>query len=374
MTRRTALGMLAGAAVTATAEETNPASRRWVLQYFYDHNGESLTINDFRMVTARFGIAAGWLGTKNGKSKPMAVMSRDGGAKWDLLPLPDVGLSVFFLDESRGWLVGEKALWRTEEGGRDWKKLKLPKNSGVNRVYFRDDNRGWAACDRKTVLETKDGGLSWTPLAAASKPAGNPEYTSYDWIEFLNAKDGLIAGSSIPPRGGERPAWMDPEGAAKRREWPSMTLTVETRDGGDTWTPQSVPAFGQTVRYRPRPDGQGLVLVRFNNAFEWPAEVYLVKPQGKSDRVFREKQRVVTDCAWISPSEAILVAIEPPGRLPQLPVPGKLHVLESSENLSHWGEMKVDYRAFGSRAMLSVLSADLAWIATDTGQILRLAH
>jgi hypothetical protein len=357
----------------AAATETNPPAGRWTLQYFYDRKGETLAINDFRFVTAKFGIAVGWVGVKKGKPKPMSVTTHDGGAKWDLQALPDVGLSTFFLNDSLGWLVGEKELWRTQEGGRDWKKLKTPKDSDINRVFFRDESNGWAVCDHKKVLETEDGGRTWTELEAAAKPSANPDYTAYNWIEFLNANDGIIVGSSIPPRPGERPAWMDPEGAAKRREWPSLTLTLETRDGGKTWTAETAPAFGQTARYRPRPDGYGLVLIRFTNAFEWPAELYLVKPKGGSTRLFREKDRVVTDCAWLSPSEAMLVAIEPPGRLPQLPVPGKLHVLESSGNLTHWNEMKVDYRAFGTRAMLSVLNPDLAWVATDTGQILKLS-
>jgi hypothetical protein len=353
--------------------ESGAPDGRWTLQYFYDRRDESLTLNDFRLVTAKFGMAVGWVGEKKGKSKPMSVVTRDGGAHWELHPLPETGISMFFLNDSLGWLVGEKALWRTQESGRDWKKLKTPKDSDINRVYFRDESHGWAVCDHKRVLETKDGGQNWTELEAAATPAANPDYTAYNWIEFLNANDGVIVGSSIPPRPGERPAWLDPESASKRREWPSMTLTLETRDGGATWTSQTAPAFGQTVRYRPGPDGHGLVLIRFTNAFEWPAEVYLVKPQGSSSRVFREKDRVVTDCAWISKSEAMLVAIEPPGRLPQLPVPGKLHVLESSDDLTHWTEMKVDYRAFGTRAMLSVVSPDQAWVATDTGQILKLS-
>jgi hypothetical protein len=345
------------------------------MQFFYDHNQESLNINDFRFVTATLGIAVGWVGEKKGKSKPMAVVSRDGGVKWETQPLPDVGLSVFFLNDSLGWLVGEKALWRTQEGGRDWKKLKLPKDTAINRVYFRDENRGWAVCDHKKVLETKDGAQTWTEVEAANKPAANPDYTSYDWIEFVSATDGLIVGSSIPPRPGDnQPAWMDPEGAANRREWPSLTITLETRDGGATWTPQTAPTFGQTTRFRTGAGGTGLVLVRFTNAFEWPAEVYLVKAKGASTRVFRQKDRVVTDCGWLAPSRALLAAIEPPGRLPQLPVPGKLHILQSDETLTQWTEMKVDYRAFGTRAMLSILGPDQAWVATDTGQIFKLTR
>ena len=362
-------------AATAKSGETNPTGARWVLQYFYDRKDEKFTINDFRFTTARHGIAVGWVTEKTGKPKPMSILSNDGGAHWELQPLPDVGLSVFFLNDSVGWLVAERTLWRTDDGGAKWKKLKIPKDANINRVYFRDENRGWAVCDHKKVLATTDGAQTWTELQAATQPNANPDYTSYGWIEFLNAKDGIIVGSSLPPRpGANRPAWMDPEGASKRREWPSTTLTLETRDGGSTWTAQSAPAFGQTTRFRPTPEGGGLVLIRFANAFDWPSEVYLVQSKGASTRAYREKDRVVTDCGWLAPNRALLAAIEPPGRLPQLPVPGKLHILESGAAITDWREMKVDYRAFGTSAMLSILNPDLAWVATDTGQILHLAN
>ncbi len=343
------------------------------MQYFYDKNQETFNINDFQFSSASFGIAVGWVSDKKGKPKPMSAVTRNGGGKWELEPLPDVGLSVFFLNDSLGWLVGEKAIWRTEEGGREWKKFKLPKDTDVNRVYFRDADHGWAVCQRKLVLETKDGGRSWSEVASAKGVNANPEYTSYNWIEFIDKDTGIIVGSSIPPRPGDnQPAWMDPESASKRREWPSLNITLETRDGGAVWKPQTAPAFGQTVRLRMKPDHYGLVLLRFSNAFDWPSEVYMVKPQGGSTRVYREKDRVVTDVGWLTPTRAMLVAIEPPGRLAQLPIPGKLHVLKS-DDLAEWSDMNVDYRAFGTRAMLAVVSPELAWVATDMGQILRLA-
>jgi hypothetical protein len=377
LTRRTAIQTLAGAATAPLVKsaETKSASPRWALQYFYDKDQETFQINDFRLVTASHGIAVGWVTERKGKLKPMSVITTNGGVKWDPQPLPDVGLSTFFLNDSLGWLVGEKGIYRTEEGGRDWKKIsKLKNNVEVNRVYFKDENHGWAACQKKIVLETKDGGKSWDELKVASEPNATPEYTSYNWIEFVTPKDGMIVGSSVPPRPGEnQPAWMDPEGASKRREWPTLTITLETRDGGETWKPQTAPAFGQATRFRTGSTGSSVVLIRFSNAFEWPSEVYLVKQGKAGTRIYRQSDRVVTDCAWLAPGRVVLAAIEPPGKLHQLPIPGKLHML-TSDDMTTWTEMKVDYRAFGNNALLSVPGPDLGWVATDTGQIFRLTN
>lgn len=342
------------------------------MQFFHDKDQEEFHINDFRFVTATHGIAVGWITEKKGRVRPASVISTNGGAKWEPLPLPDVGLSAFFLNDSLGWLVGEKGIYRTEEGGRDWKRISRVKNDlAVNRVYFRDENNGWAACERKTVLQTRDGGKTWEELKTASEPTAKAEYTSYNWIEFISAKEGMIVGSSIPPRPGDnRPAWMDPEGASKRREWPTLTITLETRDGGATWKAQTAPAFGQATRFRKGANGTAIVVIRFSNSFEWPSEVYQVTLGGGSNRIFREAGRMVTDCGWMGTDRVVLAAIEPPGKLAQLPVPGKLKILTST-SLNAWTEMKVDYRAFGTSAMLSVLGPELAWVATDSGQILR---
>ena len=100
MNRRTAIQTLAGAGICITAKaETEALPAKWALKYFYDHNQESMAINDFRFVTAKLGIAVGWVGEKKGKSKAMAVVPRDGGATWENQTWPDVGHLVFYLEE-----------------------------------------------------------------------------------------------------------------------------------------------------------------------------------------------------------------------------------------------------------------------------------
>src|SRR4051794_8004397 len=59
-----------------------------------------------------------------------------------------------------------------------------------------------------------------------------------------------------------------------------------------------------------------LTLVRFVNTFQYPSEVYLISPGGKSNRIYRETTRNVTDVFWLG-RFAMLAAIEPPGKLHQ---------------------------------------------------------
>jgi photosystem II stability/assembly factor-like uncharacterized protein len=107
------------------------------------------------------------------RHKSVAVATVDGGANWTQSPLDDEPISLFFLNDSLGWMVTEKGIWRTSEAGRDWTRRSRPPAPPL-RVWFWDENHGIAACAKKTVLETFDGGKKWTPIAEAAKPAGAP--------------------------------------------------------------------------------------------------------------------------------------------------------------------------------------------------------
>jgi photosystem II stability/assembly factor-like uncharacterized protein len=158
----------------------------------------------------------------------------DNGATWqDITP---AGVSagdiaaVFFLDPSRGWVVGPSALdpegsqqltvFATQDGGRSWvpyvpASLDASLNTTPIHIDFADELNGWIMLTRVTssnfsqgdLYRTTDGGLTWTKVQI---PIGGD-------IEFVTPTDGWTAG-----------------GAAGNE------LFV-TRDGGEQWTAVSVP-------------------------------------------------------------------------------------------------------------------------------------
>jgi hypothetical protein len=242
----------------------------------------------------------------------------------------------------------------------------------ITRVWFKDRHNGFAIGLQKTVLETHDGGAKWTPVAEAAKPSAAAAHTVYSQI-WMDGKNGLIVGGSRPPRPDDPhlPAWMEPERAVKRREVPTLAIVLQTVDGGATWTNSTAPLFGTVASVRL--SGQlGMAVFEFNDSFEWPSEVYRIDAStGASATVFHATDRRVTDVALFPGPRAFLAAVEPPGKLTSVPIPGKVRMLTTTD-FTNWSEVDVDYKAVARSVVLAGPDADHQWAATDTGIILHL--
>jgi hypothetical protein len=350
------------------------AGQKWEVAYFFDEEDQALRLTDFVFPSEKRGVAAGVLVNSRGKTEPVALVTSNGGARWDLVKLEETATSLSFIDDSRGWMAaGGGSIWRTEEGGRNWKKIASLK--GVRTIWFLDENRGVAAGVPKAAWTTSDGGRTWKPIPQAAEPSADPQGVIYDVISFTGGM-GLIGGAYEPQPAGRRrrdlPSWIEPEAAIARRQVPRLTLLLETLDGAATWKAQTAPVFGRLHGLSLAPDGTGLSLFRFTPGFEWPAEVHALNwKTGKSERVFREKNRVVTSVKSFGAAAQFLAGFEPPGRLWNAPVPGKVKILMSRDRTT-WTEIPVDYRAVATRAILAGTSPENLWAATDTGMVLRL--
>lgn len=373
MLKRFVLVVLVCLIPSAFAAETD---QRWRKLYSYDDLNNSLVINDFRFLTVDHGMAAGFLLEKDGKIKPTTLITNDGGQHWTLTPIrdnKDIPASLYFRDANLGWMVTDVGIWRSEDGGRTWKKL--AKLDDIERVYFATADHGWAVGSQKKVYETSDGGKTWSELAAAAQPDSAPERTIYNWIDFAGPDAGIITGWNQPAPDPRRviPEWVSPSHpSASRREAPHLSIFLQTRNGGKTWSTTTGSLFGHVTCVRLSLNGYGLGIIQFKDAFDWPSEVFRIDwTTGESSRVFREQNRLITDVALPPSGPAYLAGIEKVDHLNDSPIPGKVKILRS-EDLDHWQEMEVDYRATAHRVMLSAVDDRNIWIATDTGMILKL--
>lgn len=362
------------------------AAQKWTIQYFFDEMKQELELTDLAFPTPERGIAVGAIYDKaSGRERDVAVLTSDGGKHWTVQPIKEYPRSIFFLNESNGWMVTDRGLWFTDEAGRNWKKLseQIKPNKNLEpettiglllRVWFLDEKHGFGVGLQKTIVETKDGGRTWSAVAAAAEPAGNPAYTAYTHIIFADPMHGVIVGGSQPPRNGEGmrgslPAWMDPERAAKRKQVPTLTLLAQTEDGGVTWKSSTVPLFGlpTSVRFTGR---EGLIVMGFNESFQWPSEVYRMAGKDTS-RVFRDKTPRIIDSQLYPGPHVYLAGVEPTGKMNSAAIPGKVRILKS-DDFNTWTEMPVDYKAVAKSVVIAGPDPEHLWVATDTGMILHL--
>jgi hypothetical protein len=363
--RAIALAVLVAAAAALSGQ---PASK-WKVQYFYDEEKTALNIVDLQFPSATRGLAIGNI-VEGNHQKPVSVVTSDSGAHWQLINLEEPPVSLFFLNESLGWMVTTKGLWQTTETGKNWRKLpKLP--GQVFRVEFVDEKNGFAAGIKKKVYQTHDGGQTWSAVAAAAEPPGNPDYSAYTWIAFATPKIGMITGWNLPPRReAHLPDWMDPEAALNRRDVPHLSYSLETRDGGATWKSGSVSLFGQVTRLRLNSQGLGVGLIEHSPSFRYPAETYKIDWRtGKSQFLYRDKKFAISDL-WLTPDGTVYLAGTQVLGEARNVAPSKVQVLRSSD-LAVWSEMAIDYRAVANRVLLAVVDEKNMWIATDGGMILK---
>ena len=358
---------------------------KWTLQYFYDQDGKNLEITDLAFPSATRGIAVGAIVDREGRRPQFtALVTSERPNHWSLVPLKEFPRSLFFLDEMNGWMVTGEGLWPvTAQAGRSWLRIgdqikpnrKLadaPRGGLILRVWFLDEQHGYAVGLQKSAFETHDGGRTWTSLEEAAKPASNPAFTLYSHIAFADARRGMILGAYVPASA--RPESSDdlPEQTLARRQVPRLMLEMDTRDGGASWNSATAPLFGSVSSLR-LAGSVGLAVFDYLDSFAWPAEVYRIDLKtGKSESVFKQKDRLVTDAAIFGDGRGFLAAVEPPGKLRSAPIPGKVRMLESRD-LKNWQEMPVDYRAVAQSLVLAGPDPDHLWAATDTGMILHLS-
>jgi len=99
--------------------------------------------------------------------------SADGGNTWSSASMPSVVYGSYaFINAQTGWLIGEKQIYRTTNGGVSWIGPKVVSWDGV--PYFLNATTGWVAAyndDRSeyALVRTLDGGQNWQIIGTIIK-------------------------------------------------------------------------------------------------------------------------------------------------------------------------------------------------------------
>lgn len=132
------------------------------------------------------------------------LKTEDAGESWFLLNITSSLKALYFLNADKGFLVGERSMFMTSDGGKSWNESYIGWDSFAD-IYFRDDSIGFV-CGGKKLLRTSDGGNTWENIGL-DLPIG---YASFVEIEFVDESFGFLVAS---------------DGSFFR-----------TEDGGESWT------------------------------------------------------------------------------------------------------------------------------------------
>ncbi len=121
--------------------------------------------------------------------------------------------TLHFIDSSKGWVAGDSGLiFYTSDGGASWTQQETNVNYKIVKLFFLDENRGWALAWQ----EIEDGGFYGTYILKTTDAGSNwiseqyREESEFMWaIHFLDTLKGFMGGAP--------------------------NVFVETTDGGLTW-------------------------------------------------------------------------------------------------------------------------------------------
>lgn len=161
-------------------------------------------------------------------------------------------VSLQFVNERRGWLSIDGKLWRTDDGGVEWKQVTFPWMDKRYNEYeyslggfqFLTATDGWLISDNQ-LYRTEDGGDSWQlanqPFKQVFPYERDPEGLS--GFAFLkDGKHGWITGERFRPRtSNERKIGeLTHEKYSSDGKQVLRSFIYYTIDGGRTWTLQPV--------------------------------------------------------------------------------------------------------------------------------------
>lgn len=345
------------------------AAPRWNIQFLYDRADSNFSIDDLQCPTAQHCVGAGSIDDKRGHDQGVVVVSSDAGQHWSQYDVKERPISLFFLNDGVGWMVTDKGLWTTDEGGRTWTKIDPRK--GLLQAWFLDANHGYLIGEKGLAEETTDGGKSWNALDVSERVA-DAHTVNYQLVTFRGTH-GLIIGAPEPSD--PEPFLLSRGNNASRTRAIGKLVILETVDGGQKWTSGTVSIDGELEQLCLSDKGYLVSLISYADPKYPVASAVYETPLGAHEgrTIFAERDREAADIALLNNGSAVLAAIEPPGNSTQVPIPGKLKMLES-DNLKVWKEMDVDYRAVAQRVVIAAPDPQNIWVATDTGEILKLAQ
>ncbi len=116
----------------------------------------------------------------------LIIRSTNGGDTWENRSKPEFsGLffgTVYFEDANHGWVVGQRAILFTTDGGANWTQQAQLSSIIYYGIDFADPYHGWVVGQNGTILHTTNRGANWEPQISGT----SDQLRAVDFVDTLN--------------------------------------------------------------------------------------------------------------------------------------------------------------------------------------------
>jgi photosystem II stability/assembly factor-like uncharacterized protein len=240
-------------------------------------------------VDAKFGWVAGTRGA--------LFATQDGGTTWVRQSAgTDLLFSVAFVDRSDGWAASSFDTWRTLDGGRTWKSVRVP---DLLLGFFEVCANRKIVCALaeldSAVFCTSDQGVKWTESVIGSTPTGISLSGATPWVVTASGEVYTKTGNEVT----KVYSTHDQKQILHGVDFPdprfgyavgNRGFLIRTRDGGRTWHPVKPAADAdlRAVRFSDRRHGwivgdTGTLLGTADGGETWHSETRPIPPEALWD-------------------------------------------------------------------------------------------
>ena len=171
-----------------------------------------------------------------------SVQSQQGWVGTRVAPTGQDLNTVFFLDDKRGWVGGDKGfLSRTDDGGHTWAQQIVETTDGINDIYFRDKEAGFLIAGN-AIFATRDNGTRWTQVRKFLPGEFDGADVELYSVRFSSKKKGWVVGSVSK---GDRVV---------------DSILLNTENGGETWQRQRAPSRLELIHIEFANDKRGWIV------------------------------------------------------------------------------------------------------------------